>query len=136
MTPVELSAKCYHDEEAARKHLEKIRWPDGKPTCPLCGVIGESRPLKGKSMGPGWFYCEACQDKFTVRTGAVYERSHIPLHKWLLAFRLMSSSKKGFSAHQLMRTLNLGSYRTAWFMAHRIREAMAPAKGATAPLGG
>lgn len=133
MTPVELSNPVYSNEEAARKHLEAIRWPDGV-ICPLCGATDEARELGGKSMGPGWYYCEACQNKFTVRTGTVYERSHVPLHKWLLAFRLMASSKKGMSAHQLHRTLGV-TYKTAWFMAMRIREAMAPGKG-TAPLGG
>src|SRR5437868_2367839 len=86
-------------------------------------------------MGPGWFYCEDCKDKFTVRTGTVYERSHVPLHKWLLAFRLMASSKKGMSAHQIGRTLDV-TYKTAWFMCHRIREAMAPGAGKAGPLGG
>lgn len=134
MTPIELSAPCYTNEDAARAHLEAIRWPSGKPDkCPLCGVLDESRPLNGKSMGPGWFYCEACQDKFTVRTGTVYERSHIPLHKWLLAFRLMASSKKGISSHQLARTLNI-TYKSAWFMSHRIREAMSDTD--PSPLGG
>lgn len=133
MTPVELSSPVYSNETAARKHLEAIRWPDGV-TCPHCGSTDEARELGGESMGPGWYYCEACQDKFTVRTGTVYERSHVPLHKWLLAFRLMASSKKGFSAHQLHRTLDV-TYKTAWFMSHRIREAMAPAKG-TSALGG
>ena len=134
MTPIELSSPCYTDENAARTHLEAIRWPSGKPDkCPLCGVLDESRPLKGKSMGPGWFYCEACQDKFTVRSGTVYERSHIPLHKWLLAFRLMASSKKGISSHQLARTLNI-TYKSAWFMSHRIREAMSDTD--PSPLGG
>jgi len=133
MTPIELSNKVYSNEIAARKHLEAIRWPSGKPTCPLCGVDGESRPLKGKSMGAGWFYCEACQDKFTVRTGTVYERSHIPLHKWLLAFRLLASSKKGMSAHQLARTLDI-SYKSAWFLGHRVREAMRDTD--PSPLGG
>jgi len=124
MTPVELSNAIYHDEDAARAHVESIRWPDG-PICPHCGVINQGiRPLQGNSMGPGWYYCESCKDKFTVRMGTVYERSHLPLHKWLLAFRLMASSKKGFSAHQLSRTLNV-TYKTAWFVAHRIREAMA-----------
>ncbi len=133
MTPVNLSDPIYHDEEAARKHLETVRWPSGI-ICPFCGVIGDQvRPLGGNSMGPGWFYCEACQDKFTVRTGAVYERSHIPLHKWVLAFRLMASSKKGISAHQLHRMLDL-TYKSAWFMAHRIREAMNDA--APTKLGG
>ena len=133
MTVLELSHKAYHNESAARRHLEKIRWPDGKPTCPYCGVIDQARPLKRGSMGSGWYYCEACKDKFTVRTGTVYERSHIPLHKWLLAFRLMASSKKGGSAHQLSRTLNI-TYKSAWFMAHRIREAMKDSE--PSPLGG
>lgn len=124
MTPVELSHPIYSDEDAARTHIESVRWPDG-PVCFHCGVVKEGiRPLAGKSMGAGWYYCESCKDKFTVRMGTVYERSHLPLHKWLLAFRLMASSKKGFSAHQLSRTLNV-TYKTAWFVAHRIREAMA-----------
>jgi transposase-like protein len=134
MTPVELSSPVYSNEEAARLHLEAIRWPDGV-ICPHCGSTENARPVAGKSMGAGWYYCEDCQDKFTVRTGTVYERSHVPLHKWLLAFRLMASSKKGFSAHQLHRTLGV-TYKTAWFMAHRIREAMAPAKSSRGPLGG
>jgi transposase-like protein len=133
MTPVELSNIIYHDEDAARAHLEAVRWPDG-PVCPHCGVIKEGiRPLLGDSMGPGWYYCTSCKDKFTVRMGAIYERSHLPLHKWLLAFRLMASSKKGFSAHQLSRTLHV-QYKTAWFVAHRIREAMADYD--PEPLGG
>src|SRR5450755_786588 len=111
MTPVELSSPVYHDETAARKHLENIRW-NGQVTCPLCGSVEDVRPVNGKSMGPGYFYCPACTSKFTVRTGTVYERSHIPLHKWLLAFRLMSASKKGHSAHQLARTLNI-TYKSA-----------------------
>jgi transposase-like protein len=123
MTSVELSNAISHDDEAARRHLEAVRWPDGV-VCPHCGVTGEVvRPVAGDSMGPGWYYCEACQDKFTVRTGAVYERSHIPLHKWVLGFRLMAASKKGISAHQLHRTLGI-TYKSAWFMAHRIPEAM------------
>jgi transposase-like protein len=123
MNPVELSNPIYHDEDAARQHLEAVRWPNG-PVCPYCGVTGARvRPLGGRSMGDGWYYCEACKDKFTVRVGAVYERSHIPLHKWVLAFRLMASSKKGMSAHQLHRTLGV-TYKSAWFLAHRIREAM------------
>jgi transposase-like protein len=133
MTPVELSNVIYHDEDAARTHIESIRWPDG-PICPHCGVINEGiRPILGDSMGSGWYYCTSCKDKFTVRMGAIYERSHLPLHKWLLAFRLMASSKKGFSAHQLSRTLNV-TYKTAWFVAHRVREAMADYD--PEPLGG
>ncbi|HEY6518866.1 MAG TPA: IS1595 family transposase [Roseiarcus sp.] len=128
----DLSHAIYHDEEAARRYLEETRWPHG-PVCPHCGVVDRSRSLGGESMGPGWFYCEACQDKFTVRTGTVYERSHVALHKWLQAFRLLASSKKGISSHQLSRTLGV-SYKTAWFISHRIREAMAEYD--PAPLGG
>jgi transposase-like protein len=121
--PADLAHPCYHDDDAARAMFESIRWPDG-PFCPFCGAFDTVAPFGGKSMGPGWYWCSACRDKFTVRVGTVLERSHIALHKWLIGFRLYASSKKGFSAHQLMRTVNLGSYRSAWFMAHRIREAM------------
>ncbi|MGE4062847.1 MAG: IS1595 family transposase [Rhodospirillaceae bacterium] len=132
MTPTALNHPIYTDEKAACEHLANIRWPS-VITCPRCGVEGQARALGGESMGPGWFYCGACQDKFTVRTGTVYERSHIPLHKWLLGFRLMASSKKGISAHQLHRTLGI-TYKSAWFMAHRIREAMSDTD--PSPLGG
>jgi transposase-like protein len=80
-------------------------------------------PLGGESMGPGWYWCGKCREKFTVRVGSVLERSHIAMHKWLLAIRLMTGSKKGISAHQLHRMLGV-AYRSAWFMAHRIRLAM------------
>lgn len=132
MTPIELSDPIYHDEDAARRHLEATRWPNG-PQCPWCGLTEHVSALGGESMGPGWYYCAQCKDKFTVRVGAVYERSHIPLHKWLLAFRLMASSKKGISAHQLHRTLNI-TYKSAWFMAHRIRHAIH--EDEAGPLGG
>jgi transposase-like protein len=131
-TPELLSDPVYHDEEAARLYLQEVRWPEGV-YCPFCGTLDGIKPLGGDSMGPGWFYCETCQDKFTVRVGSIFERSHIPLHKWLLAFRLMSSSKKGVSAHQLHRTLGI-TYKSAWFLAHRIREAMKPSEPPT--LGG
>jgi transposase-like protein len=131
-TPVELSNPIYCDEEAARLHLEAIRWPSG-PVCPFCGLPDRVTVLGGKTMGSGWYHCNQCREKFTVRVGAVYERSHIPLHKWLLAFRLMASSKKGISAHQLHRTLDI-QYKSAWFMAHRIREAMKESD--PSPLGG
>ena len=135
MTPVELSNPVYSNEDAARAHLEAIRWPGAEVICPHCGSTEGARALGGESMGKGWYYCEDCQDKFTVRTGTVYERSHVPLHKWLLAFRLMASSKKGMSAHQLHRTLGV-TYKTAWFMAHRIREAMGPGSAKPGPMGG
>lgn len=133
MTPTSMSDPVYHDEDAARQHLEAVRWPNGQPTCPHCGVVDQARPLQGRSMGPGWWYCGACKDKFTVRTGTLWERSHIPLHKWLLASRMMASSKKGVSAHQLHRTLGI-TYKSAWFLAHRIREAMTDTD--PTPLGG
>jgi transposase-like protein len=120
--PTALSHPCYHDDDAARVTFEAIRWPDG-PYCPHCGSFDTIAPLGGKSMGPGWYWCNKCREKFTVRVGSVMERSHVAMHKWLLAFRLMANSKKGISAHQLHRMLGV-TYRTAWFMAHRIRLAM------------
>lgn len=134
-----LLASQYQDEDAARKHIEATRWPDG-PVCPHCGVINEATKLEPRENGKthvrkGVYQCNACREQFTVTVGTIFEDSHIPLHKWLLAIHLMCSSKKGISAHQLMRNLTLGSYRTAWFMAHRIRWALTqdPIKG---PLGG
>lgn len=122
----------YSDENKAREHLEAIRWPDG-PYCPFCGQDETVKPLGGKSMGLGWYHCSACREKFTIRVGTVYERSKIPLHKWLLATHLLCASKKGMSAHQMHRMLGL-TYKTAWFMVHRIREAMKDE--APAPMGG
>jgi transposase-like protein len=129
-----LTDPIFNDEDAARAHFERQRWPDGKPVCPHCGAVDQATRLEGKSHRPGLFVCRACRDHFTVMVGTVMEASHIPLHKWTLGFHLMASSKKGVSAHQLMRNLGLGSYRTAWFMAHRIREAMTDR--APEPLGG
>src|SRR5579859_468013 len=130
--PELLCDPVYHDEDAARAFIEQSRWPE-YVVCPLCGSFDKISKLGGESMGPGWWYCGSCQDKFTCRIGAVMERSHIPLHKWLLAFRLMASSKKGISAHQLHRTLGI-TYKSAWFLAHRIREAMSETD--PTPLGG
>lgn len=129
-----LTDPIFNDENAARAHFECIRWPGGVVTCPHCGVVGENTRVMGKSHRPGLIQCNACQKPFTVTVGTVMESSHVPLHKWALGFHLMASSKKGVSAHQLMRNLGLGSYRTAWFMAHRIREAMADRD--PEPLGG
>jgi transposase-like protein len=120
---VNLTDPIFNDEAAAREHFEAIRWPDG-PECPHCGVVGEATELKGKSTRAGVYKCRSCEKPFTATIGTVYERSHIPLHKWLLATHLLCASKKGISAHQLWRMLGFGSYRTAWFMAHRIREGM------------
>jgi transposase-like protein len=128
----DLTNPAFTDEDKAREYLEKSRWPDS-PVCPFCGQFETVKALGGKSMGPGWYHCSDCREKFTVRVGTLYERSHIALHKWLLATHLMTSSKKGISAHQLHRMLGV-TYKTAWFMAHRIREAMKPA--APTPMGG
>ncbi|MES2271330.1 MAG: IS1595 family transposase [Pseudomonadota bacterium] len=128
-----LTDPIFNDEDAARAHFEALRWLDGR-VCPHCGVIGNSTLMQGKTTRPGLYKCKDCRKPFTATMGTVYERSHIPLHKWLLATQLMVSSKKGMSAHQLFRMLGFGSYRTAWFMAMRIREAMTPAK--VEPMGG
>ncbi len=124
--------KIYTDENAARRHLEKLQWPDG-PVCPHCGVVNEATLLKGESTRPGVYKCRPCQKPFSVTVGTVYERSHIPLHKWIYATHLLTASKKGISSHQLHRTLGV-TYKTAWFMSHRIREAMRPAT--LTPMGG
>lgn len=127
-----LTDKIFHDDEAARLHLEAQRWPHG-PYCPFCGEAEAITRLQGKSTAPGMCICRSCRKKFTVTVGTVFERSHIPLSKWMLAFRLMAASKKGVSAHQLHRMLGI-TYKSAWFLAHRIREAMAMPP--EAPLGG
>lgn len=124
---VNLTDPIFNNETVARAHFEALRWPDG-PVCPHCGVVGDATELHGKSTRPGVYKCKACRKPFTATIGTLYERSHIPLHKWLLATHLMCSSKKGMSAHQLWRMLGFGSYRTAWFMAMRIREGMREAK--------
>lgn len=129
-----LKAKIYTDETAARKHLEKIQWPDG-PVCPHCGVVNEATALQGGSTRPGVYKCRPCQKPFSVTVGTVFERSKIGLTKWLLATELLTSSKKGISSHQLSRMLGV-TYKTAWFMAHRIREAMKPAGADAGPIGG
>ena len=119
---VNLTDPVFTDETLARDHLENIRWPNG-PVCPHCGSVDKVYRLAGKSHRPGLIHCNECDGSFTVTTGSVMESSHVPLNKWVLAFRLMASSKKGMSAHQLHRTIKV-TYKTAWFMAHRIREAM------------
>lgn len=118
----DLTNPIFTDEAAARKHFEATRWPQG-PYCPFCGQFETVKALGGKSMGDGWYHCKDCRKKFTALVGTVCERSHIPLTKWLLAMHLMCASKKGMSAHQLHRMLGV-TYKSAWFMAHRIREAM------------
>ena len=120
-----LTNPIFTNEDKARKHLEKLRWPNG-PVCPHCGELDKIRKLRGKSHRPGLYQCNACRQPFTVTMGTILEDSHIKLHKWLLAFHLMAASKKGISSLQLSRMLGL-TYKSAWFMTHRIREAMKPA---------
>ena len=131
----DLTAKIFHDEDAAREHFQALRWPHG-PVCPHCGTVDNATEMKGRTTRPGLFKCKSkeCRKPFTATMGTLYEKSHIPLHKWLLATHLMCASKKGISAHQLYRMLGFGSYKTAWFMAHRIRAAMMEVN--PGPLGG
>jgi transposase-like protein len=131
---VDLTNPIFTDLEKAREHFEAIRWPNG-PYCPFCGSFDRVATLGGKSMGPGWYHCKDCRRKFTAAVGTIYERSHIPMTKWLLATHLMCASKKGMSAHQLHRMIGL-PYKTAWFMAHRIREGMRDLSPAPGSMGG
>jgi transposase-like protein len=129
---MDLTAPIFADADKARGHLEATRWPHG-PICPHCGVVNEATMVGGKAARKGCYQCNACREQFSVTVGTVFESSKVPLNKWLLATYLMSSSKKGISAHQLHRTLGV-TYKTAWFMAHRIREAMNPSE--PSPIGG
>src|SRR5215212_4413322 len=124
----------FQDADKAREALEAVRWPNG-PVCPHCGSIERLVRVEGakKSHRPGLYFCNACQGQFTVTVGTVFEDSKVPLNKWWMAVYLLSSSKKGISSHQLHRSLGV-SYKTAWFMSHRIREAMRD--GSLAPMGG
>ena len=119
---MDLTAPQFNDEDAARAHLEAVRWPNG-PVCPHCHETERRYALKGTAHRRGLWKCGACRKQYSVTVGTVFERSKIPLHKWLLATALLCASKKGMSSHQLHRTLGV-TYKTAWFMSHRIREAM------------
>ena len=130
---VDLTNPIFHDETAAREHLEALLWPHGE-VCPHCGVIGQATLMKGKTTRPGLYKCRACRKPFTVTMGTVMERSKIPLAKWVLAAQLMASSKKSMAAHQLHRMLGT-NYETAWFLFHRLREA-AGGVDTSRPLGG
>ena len=121
-----LSEPQYHSEEAAYAFVEAHVWPNGR-VCPHCGVVDRSGPLKGKSTRIGVYKCYACRKPFTVKVGTIFEASHVKLHIWLQAMFLLCSSKKGMSSHQLHRTLGV-TLKTAWFMTHRIREAMREGK--------
>lgn len=117
-----LNQPHFQDADKAREHLEALRWPHG-PVCPHCGSVRSPLKLEGKSYRPGLFKCNDCYEQFTVTVGTVFERSKIGLHIWLQAVHLMCASKKGISSKQLERMLGV-TYKTAWFMSHRIREAM------------
>jgi transposase-like protein len=122
----------FNDEAAAYAFIEARLWAKGR-VCPHCGVVDKSGALKGKSDRIGLYKCYACRKKFTVKVGTIFEDSHIQMRDWLVAIHLLCSSKKGFSANQLHRTLGV-TLQTAWFLGHRIREAMRT--GGLAPLGG
>ena len=128
----DLTDPIYSDANKAREHLQSLQWPDG-PLCPHCGCFDKITELKGKSTRPGVYKCNDCRKPFSVTVGTLFERSKIPLNKWLLATELLTASKKGMSAHQLHRMLGV-TYKTAWFMAHRIREAMRETN--PGPIGG
>lgn len=130
----DLQNPAFTNEDKAREALEAIRWPEG-PFCPHCGNANPDKIAKGqgKAHRAGLYYCAECNGQFTVTVGTVMERSKIPLSKWLFAMHLMGASKKGMSALQLQRMLGV-TYKTAWFLCHRIREAMAPTT--RGPLGG
>jgi transposase-like protein len=128
----DLQSPAFTNEIAAREAIEAVLWPHG-PACPRCGSFDRIGKVDGKSARPGLYYCGECKRQFTVTVGTIFERSKVPLSKWWLAIHLMASSKKGMSAHQLHRNLGV-SYQTAWFVEHRIREAMR--SGSLAPMGG
>lgn len=127
-----LTDPIFTDADAARTRLESLQWADGR-VCPHCGTVDNSVAMKGKSTRPGVYKCRDCRKPFSVTVGTLFERSHVPLNKWMLAVYLLCSSKKGISSHQLMRSLGV-TYKTAWFMSHRIREAMRDAT--PFPMGG
>jgi transposase-like protein len=129
MSKSALENPIFADATKARVWLEKLLWADGR-TCGYCGTMDESSELPSR---PGYYQCNACRKQFTVMVGTVFERSHIPLNKWLLAAFLLTASKKGISAHQMHRMLGI-TYKSAWFMMHRLREAIKPAK--PSPMGG
>jgi len=128
----DLSNPIFHDETKAREWLEARIWPNG-PVCPHCGVVGHATLMKGKSHRPGLYQCNACREPFSVTVGTLYERSKIPLHKWLAATHLLMAGKKGISALEVGRMLGI-SKKSSWFLMHRIRESLPPKM--LEPMGG
>lgn len=131
MAKAAIQNAAFTNDDKARKAFEAVRWPHG-PICPHCGNSDQDKIAKGqgKATRPGLYYCAACNDQFTVTVGTVMERSKISISKWLFAMHLIGSSKKGMSAHQIHRLLGI-TYKSAWFMCHRIREAMTDANPGT-----
>ena len=117
-----LSGEHFHDEQKAYEWVEAEVWPNG-PVCPHCGENKRLSKMQGKATRIGLYKCYACRQQFNVKVGTIFEKSHVPMRIWLQAFHLMASSKKGISTNQLHRTLKL-SLKSAWFVGHRIREAM------------
>ena len=129
-----LSQPHFHNEAKAFAYVEARVWPNG-PTCPHCGGVERISKIQGKSTRQGLYKCYQCRKPFTVRMGTIFESSHVPLHIWLQVIYLFCSSKKGFATRQIQRTLNC-SMKTAWFLGHRVREAMTELGIDTTPLGG
>ncbi len=132
MSAADVQAAAFTNDDAAREAIEALMWPNG-PVCPHCGSLEKLGKIDGKSARPGLYYCGNCKKQFTVTVGTIFERSKVPLSKWWFAIHLMASSKKGMSAHQLHRMIGV-TYQTAWFMEHRIREAVRV--GDLTPMGG
>jgi transposase-like protein len=118
MSTAILSEVRFHDEPAARKYLEALRWPNGT-ICPHCGGVERNGAVNGESHRDGLYFCGDCRSQFTVTVGTVFESSKIALHKWLMAAHLIAASKKGISSKQIERMLGV-TYKTAWFMTHRL----------------
>src|SRR5271170_3080966 len=132
MSAADVQAPAFTNDDVAREAIEGLLWPNG-PVCPHCGCTSKIGKIEGKSARPGLYYCGDCKGQFTVTIGTIFERSKVPLSKWWFAIHLLASSKKGMSAHQLHRMIGV-TYQTAWFMEHRIREAMR--LDDLAPMGG
>lgn len=132
MSKAALSNPIFHDADKAREWLEARLWKDG-PICPHCGTVDQATLMQGKSHRPGLYQCNACRQPFTATVGTLYERSKIPLNKWLAATHLMMASKKGMSALEIGRLLGI-SKKSAWFLCHRIRESLRPTS--LTPMGG
>ena len=132
MSAADVQTPAFTNDDVAREAIQALMWPHG-PYCPHCGSLDKIGKIEGRSARPGLYYCGSCKKQFTVTVGTIFERSKVPLSKWWFAIHLLASSKKGMSSNQLSRMLGV-TVQTAWFMGHRIREAMRA--GALSPMGG